>query len=318
MHLVHESRKLPADLDAMALFVRIVDHGSLSAASRALGVPKATLSRRLAELERSLGTALLRRSTRAQSLTPAGRALHERVAALLVEAERAAGDIRVASEEPAGLVRVSAAVGFGQIVLVPILARFLESVPQVRVELSLTDDFVRIVEGGFDLAFRMGPLDESDMLSRRLARVERSVFASPAYLKAHGTPRTIDDLKRHRLLVSHPRHDTWRFDTERGPRDVRVRWHMAAGDMMSLTEATRLGIGVSLLPAYVAAPSVARHELVAIDVGASPTAGEAAAVFPRAPTPPAAVRRLLDFTIAELSASPFFAARRTARRPFQR
>ena len=110
-------RRLVADLEAMGLFVRIVQHGSLSGAGRALGVPKATLSRRLSELEHLLGCALLRRSTRAQSLTAEGRALYDRVAPLLVEAERAATDIQAASEEPAGLVRLSAAVGFGALVL---------------------------------------------------------------------------------------------------------------------------------------------------------------------------------------------------------
>jgi DNA-binding transcriptional LysR family regulator len=298
----------------MGLFVRIVDHGSLSAAGRALGVPKATLSRRLAELERSLGTALLRRSTRAHSLTAAGRALHDRVAPLLAEAERAASDIRVASEEPSGLVRLSVAVGFGQLVLMPILARFLAEVPKVRIDLSLSDDPVRIVDAGFDLAVRMGTLDESDLVSRRLARIERRVVASPAYVAAHGAPKTIAELGRHRTLVSAPPLDTWRFDTDGGPVDVRVRWHMSAGSMMGLTEAARLGIGIAVLPSYVADPFIAGRELVAIDLGATPTTAEATALFPRSRTPSAAVRCLLDFTIAELSSSSVFAPRTAARK----
>jgi DNA-binding transcriptional LysR family regulator len=302
-------RRPPADLDAMGLFVRIVDHGSLSAAGRALGVPKATLSRRLAELEQTLGAALLRRTTRAHSLTAAGRALYDRVAPLLAEAERAASDIQIASEEPTGLVRVSAAVGFGQILLMPILARFLDDVPKVRVDLSLSDDPVRIVDAGFDLAFRMGALDESDLVSRRLARIERQIVASPAYLAAHGTPKTIADLGRHLALVSDPRRSTWRFDTEDGPRDVRVQWHLSAGGMMGLAEAARLGIGIALLPSYVADRLIARRELVALDLGASPTSAYATALFPRSRTPSAAVRRLLDFTIAELSGSSLLAPR---------
>jgi DNA-binding transcriptional LysR family regulator len=298
----------------MGLFVRIVDHGSLSAAGRALGVPKATLSRRLAELERSLGTALLRRTTRAQSLTAAGRALYDRVATLLIEAERAASDIQVASEEPAGLVRVSVAVGFGQLVLMPILARFLGEVPKVRVDLSLSDDPVRIVEQGFDLAVRMGALDESDLVSRRLTRVERKVVASPAYVAARGAPKTIADLGRHLTLVSDPLRDTWKFDTNDGPLDVRVRWHMSAGGMMGLAEAARLGIGIAMLPSYVADPFIAKRELVEIDLGVAPTSADATALFPRSRAPSAAVRRLLDFTIAELSGSPVFAPRAAAKK----
>ena len=306
------ARRPPADLDAMSMFVRIVDHGSLSAAGRALGVPKATLSRRLAELERSLGAPLLRRTTRAHSLTATGRALYERVAPLLVEAERAASEIQVASEEPSGLVRVSAAVGFGQIVLMPILARFLAEVPKVRVDLSLSDDSVRIVDAGFDLAFRMGAIDESDLVSRRLARIESKVVASPGYIAARGTPRSMADLGHHVVVVGHPRRTLWRFDTDEGPRDVRVQWQMSAGGMMGLAEAARLGIGVAVLPAYIADPLIASRELVALDLGASPTSAYATALFPRSRTPSAAVRRLLDFTIAELSGSHSLAPRTAA------
>jgi DNA-binding transcriptional LysR family regulator len=284
----------------MALFVRIVDHGSLSAAGRALGVPKGTLSRRLAELEQSLGTALLRRSTRAHSLTAAGRALYDRVAPLLVEAEQAATDLRVASEEPVGLVRVSAAVGFGQLVLMPVLARFLAEYPKVRVELSLSDERVRLVDAGWDLAFRMGAVEESEMLSRRIAPIPRKVVASPAYVAARGAPKTIADLDDHATLVSHPRRDVWTFETREGPLDVRVRWQLCAGDMMGLAEAARQGMGLAMLPAYVADAHIAKRELVEIHLGARPTTAHATALFPRAQTPPPAVRRLIEFTIAQM------------------
>lgn len=234
------------------------------------------------------------------------------MAPLLVEAERAASEIQVASEEPSGLVRVSAAVGFGQIVLMPILARFLAEVPKVRVDLSLSDDSVRIVDAGFDLAFRMGAIDESDLVSRRLARIESKVVASPGYIAARGTPRSMADLGHHVVVVGHPRRTLWRFDTDEGPRDVRVQWQMSAGGMMGLAEAARLGIGVAVLPAYIANPLIASRELVALDLGASPTSAYATALFPRSRTPSAAVRRLLDFTIAELSGSHSLAPRTAA------
>lgn len=302
----------PPDLDAMGLFVHIVEHGSLSAASRALRLPKATLSRKLAELERSLGAPLLRRTTRARSLTATGRALYDKVAPLLGEAERAAADIQVSSEEPAGLVRVSAAVGFGQIVLMPILARFLAEVPKVRVDLSLSDDHERIVEAGFDLAIRMGALDQSDLASRRLARIERKVVASPAYLSAHGTPKTLADLRHHVPLVSDSLRDTWAFDTDDGPLDVRVHWRLAAGSMMGLVEAVRLGIGIAMLPSYMVDPLITKRELVGIHLGVIPRSADATALFPRSRTPSAAVRRLLDVAISELSSSPLLAPCATA------
>src|SRR5258708_2717269 len=294
-------RRPVADLEAMGLFVRIVQHGSLSGAGRALGVPKATLSRRLSELEHLLGCALLRRSTRAQSLTAEGRALYDRVAPLLVEAERAATDIQAASEEPAGLVRISAAVGFGVLVLMPILARFLAEFPKVKVELSLSDDLVHIVDAGFDLAIRMGALDESDLVSRKLARFERRIVASPAYVSAHGAPKTVADLERHAPLIGDPLHDSWSLDTDDGPLDVHLAWRLAAGGMMGLVEAARLGIRMAMLPGYIVDPLIEKRELVALDLGAKPTPGEATALFPRSRVPSAAVRRLIDFTIAALA-----------------
>jgi DNA-binding transcriptional LysR family regulator len=303
-----------ADLEALRIFVHVVDRGSLSAAGRSLGIPKATLSRRLAELERSLGTALLRRTTRAQSLTASGRTLYERVAPLLAEAERAASEVKVTSAEPTGLVRVSAAVGFGQMVLIPIFARFMANVPKVRVDLSLSDEQAQIVGDGFDLAIRMGSVDESDLASRRLTRIERRVVASPAYVAANGAPTSIADIASHATLVANPRLSRWTFDTEGGSRDVHVRWRMATGNMMGLVEATELGLGIALLPLYMIDERLERGTLVTLDLGATPTTSDATALFPRTRTASPTVRRLLDFTIAELSAHRAFAPRAASKR----
>jgi DNA-binding transcriptional LysR family regulator len=207
-------------------------------------------------------------------------------------------------------VRVAAAVGFGQTVLVPILARFLAELPDVRIELSLSDDGVRIVDAGFDLAIRMGAVEESEMVARRLARIQRKVVASPAYLAARGAPKSVAELSRHAALVSHAKRDTWRFDGRDGRAlDVRVRWQLCAGDMMGLTEAARQGMGLAMLPAYIADPLIAKRELTEVDLGASPTTADVTALFPRAKTPPVAVRRLLDFVHTELSKSAWFASR---------
>jgi DNA-binding transcriptional LysR family regulator len=192
----------------------------------------------------------------------------------------------------------------------PILARFLAEVPKVRVDLSLSDEPVRIVDAGFDLVIRMGAVEESDLVSRRLARIERKVVASPAYISARGAPKSVADLGRHLPLVSDPILDTWKFDSRDGPLDVRVKWHFAAGGMMGLMEAARLGMGIAMLPSYIADPLIAKRELVALDLGVVPTSADVTALYPRSRTPSAAVRRLLDFTIAELAKTPPFAQRR--------
>jgi DNA-binding transcriptional LysR family regulator len=150
----------------------------------------------------------------------------------------------------------------------------------------------------------MGPLAESDLLARKLARFERRIVASPGYISTHGAPKAIADLERHFPLVGDPIHDAWQFDSHDGPVDVRLQWRLAAGGMMGLIEAARLGIGIALLPAYIADPFIATRELVVLDLGATPTSGEATALFPRSRVAPAAVRRLIDFIIAALAHGP--------------
>jgi DNA-binding transcriptional LysR family regulator len=299
----------------MHAFVAVVRNGSLSAAEGALGISKATLSRKLADLERTLGTALLHRTPHAQSLTPAGQMLYERVAPLLAEAERAATDIRATSKEPMGLVRVAAALGFGQTVLMPILARFLAEVPNVRVDLALSDDPVRLVGRGFDLAIRTGPLDPGDLVSLRIAQIDQSIVASPSYIAAHGTPRSVPELAAHVILVREPHHETWRFEGEKGPRDVGVGWRVSTGAMTSLVEGARLGMGLAMVPTYMAEPCLGTGELVAIELGETPACNYATALFPRSPTPPAAVRALLNHIATDLSRNPVFAPRRAPLEP---
>jgi DNA-binding transcriptional LysR family regulator len=200
-------------------------------------------------------------------------------------------------------------MGFGQTVLMPILARFLAEVPKVRVDLALSESPVRLVGAGFDLAIRMGPLDASDLVSRRIARIDQSIVASPSYIAAHGTPRSMLDLAAHVILVRDPHQETWRFEGGKGPRDVGVGWRVATGATTSLVEGARLGMGLAMAPTYMVEPFLATGELVAIELGEAPACNYATALFPRSPTPPAAVRALLNHIATDLSRNPVFALR---------
>src|SRR5262249_7003426 len=138
------------DLDAMALFVRIVEEGSLSAAGRMLRLPKATVSRRLAQLEAAAGTPLLARSTRALSMTDAGRRFFERVQPIVHDAEAARSEIRTANTEPSGTLRLTAPIIFGEVVVAPGLVQFLQRYPRIQADLHFSDERVNIVAAGFD------------------------------------------------------------------------------------------------------------------------------------------------------------------------
>lgn len=290
----------PLELDALALFVKIVDAGSLTAAGRVVGLPKATISRRLADLERSLGVPLLRRTTRRNSLTAPGRALYDRVATHVREAELAAQETRSLARTDGGMVRMSAATAFGQVVLLPLLTRYQATSPNVRIDLSLSDGRVRVVEEGYDLAIRMGPLDGSELGARKLLRCERRVVASPGYLAKHGTPTTLEDLSRHAAVGLGATGTTWSLIGADGPVRVRVKAILTVDAMLAVAEAVKLGAGIGILPSFLADPSVATGELIALDLGASPAPAEATALFPRAVTPSRPVKQLVAFLVREL------------------
>src|SRR5260370_2316121 len=211
------------DLAGMALFVRIVEHGSLSAAGRSVGLPKATVSRRLAVLERSIGTALLKRSSRALSLTDAGQRYFGRVQPTVREAEAEQSEIETANSAPSGTLRVLAPASIGETIIAPRLIEFLEKNPHVRVDLHFSDDRANLIADGFDLDIRTGTLTDSELVSRRLTAISRAIVAAPSYLAAHGTPATVPDLDRHTAILVRKHFDHWTI----GGQTVPGSWPMS-------------------------------------------------------------------------------------------
>lgn len=181
-------------LDAMAMFVAVIDTGSLSAAGRRLGVPLPTVSRRIAELEARLGTRLLIRSTRKMALTEAGAAFlvsARRILEQVDEAERSAAGEYLA---PRGELVVAAPILFGRLHVVPLVTAFLARHPDVRVRLDLSDRNTDLIDDHIDVAIRIGRLPDSTLVATRLGAVRSMFCASPAFLAAHGTPRTAEEL----------------------------------------------------------------------------------------------------------------------------
>lgn len=286
--MVH--RPLMTDLSGMALFVSIVEEGSLSAAARGLGLPKATVSRRLAALERAAGTALLARSTRALALTDAGRRHYERVRDLVHEARIAQAELLAGNAEPSGLLRISASVSYGQFVVAPRVVAFAVRHPQLRVELDLSDEPVNVIAEHFDLAVRMGQVEDSELVSRRLADVPIALVAAPSYCARSGVPAVPADLARHEVIAVPPRREQWRI----GDEDVRVRGRIRLRSLPAARLAVLAGLGVARLPVFAVADDLATGALVRIlpDVVLPPA--PATALYPRAVVPSAALRLLLD------------------------
>lgn len=210
-------------LGAMRAFVKVAETGSFSAAASLLGRSKAVISKQLAMLEAALGVQLLVRTTRRVRLSDAGRAYLERCAPLLADLEELESSVQQSQSSPRGLLRVAGPQTFSELHLATPLRAFLTRYPELEVELVLTDRLVDLVEQGFDVALRIGELEDSRLLARRLADSSIVICASPAYLARRGVPRTPEALAGHDLVLdSNLRQpQTWRF--RRGSRTVGVR-----------------------------------------------------------------------------------------------
>jgi DNA-binding transcriptional LysR family regulator len=287
-----------ADLDGMALFVRVIDAGSLSAAARSLGLPKSTVSRRLTQLEATLGVPLLHRSTRALTLTDAGRIYLDRVRSIVRDAEEAELEIKSRSARAVGLVRISATVAFGQGVLSPILCRLMEEEPGLRIDLRLAEQRLNIFSDNLDLAIRMGALDDSELVARKLCTVSRVLVAAPGYLKKRCAPTSPRDLETHACIVTSADLDRWTFADGT---DLRVPWRLAAGSVMTTVDAALAGHGIALVPRFVVEAALADGRLIeALPQHPLPPA-QATALYPRDRVPSIATKRVVDMLVAELA-----------------
>jgi DNA-binding transcriptional LysR family regulator len=203
----------------LVAFVRTVDAGSFSAASRLIGSSQSAVSKSVARLERRLGVRLIQRSTRTLSLTAEGTAYYERVAPLLLAIEEAEDVVQAASEAK-GLLRVSAPQEFGRLLIASWAPEFLARHPGLKLELNVTDRNVDIIREGYDLAVRMGDLRDAELISRKLADLHWILVASPTYLEKRGRPETIEDLRSHACVRYLTAGRPWPFEFADGDRIV--------------------------------------------------------------------------------------------------
>jgi len=250
-------------LEDMALFARIVEHGSLSGAARDLGLSKSLVSRRLGQLEDRLGARLVNRTTRRLALTDIGREFNERARRVLLEADEAEACAHEASTELRGRLRIAAPVSFGYLHLAAALAAFLIEHPKVEVELELNDRFVDLVGEGYDLGIRSGQLEDSSLVVRPIAPSRNHLAAAPAYIARHGAPETPNDLARHVCLVygNQPVARVWRFRLKDKWITPAIRPQLVANNGDVLCRAAIEGLGIVALPSFILAPAIAAGSL---------------------------------------------------------
>jgi DNA-binding transcriptional LysR family regulator len=250
----------------MIAFVRTVETGGFTAAARDMGLTPSALSKLVGRLEDRLGVRLLTRSTRRQQMTAEGEAFYNRARPILAAIDEAEAEVAEAGRHPRGLLRLHCGSAFGMHQLTPAIPRFLEAYPDVELELTINDQLPGIASDHFDLIVRIGALDDSSLIARRICNVQRVICAAPAYLERYGTPQTPDDLQQHNCLwiTSLPALRRWPFDTDDGVRVVHISGNVVANNTETVLQLALAGVGITRLTDVVAGDALRRGDLVPI------------------------------------------------------
>jgi len=252
-------------IDAMRLFVRVADAGSFSRAAADLDLGQPTVSRRIQDLESSLGTTLFQRTTRALSLTEAGERFYRRAADILAEYDEAEAEARGLEHSPVGLLRISCSHSFGRRVIAPVAPGFLQAFPDIRFDLISDDAITDLVAEGVDIAFRLGELRDSRLMAKKVGEAHQVLWASPDYLARRGVPEHPDDLARHDAVVfRHVRQTVWELRNGTQTIEARVDGPFRASSGETLLEAASGGLGILLAPGWLAASCVGARQLVRV------------------------------------------------------
>lgn len=255
-------------LTGIIAFARAASLGSYTAAARQLGVSPSAVSKSVQRLEQQFGVTLFTRTTRSLTLTSEGRDLHERALRLLREADEIEQAALAARAEPAGILKIAAPQPIGVHVIGPALPRFREQYPKVSIDMRLSDQMVDIIEEGIDIAIRVGELADSRLVSRRLGTHRLCAYASPAYLARRGTPQHPDDLVGHDCVnfrfQSSGQPLQWPFDIEGRVIEVTPKAGVTVDASDGVAAVLVGGGGIGISPTYIAAPYVARGELLPV------------------------------------------------------
>jgi len=254
------------DLAYMVTFARVVKAGSFAAAARRLKVSSSVASKHVAKLEKSLGVRLLNRSTRKLSLTEAGAAYYEHCARIVEEVENSQRAIAQLQAAPRGLLRVTAPVTFANTRLGPVLREFFERYPDIQIDLNASNRVVDLAEEGFDVAVRIARTLPPNVVARELRPVRWHLCASPEYLEREGTPEHPSNLSRHNCLTfpTLSQNGVWHFARGREKTEVEVHGSLQANTVEALYDLVRAGMGLTLLPGYIAGRDLKAGKLVAL------------------------------------------------------
>src|SRR5690606_20887106 len=250
---------------AMQIFTRVVEADSFSLAADSLGLPRSTVSTTVQKLEQSLEVRLLNRTTRRLSLTPDGASYYERCVQLLADLEDIESSLRDVTRGPSGRLRVEMTPSIGRLILVPALCDFHTRYPDIELALGMSEQTVDMVREAVDCAIRVGHLEDSSMVARRIGTFESVTCAAPIYLERYGEPQTLDDLEDHRAVHYFSgrtgRIIDWSFVVDGEQRDVQIKGIASVNDAEAYVQCGVKGFGLIQAPRYMVAPLLESGEL---------------------------------------------------------
>ncbi|MBV1857706.1 MAG: LysR family transcriptional regulator [Nannocystaceae bacterium] len=290
----------------MEAFVAVVEETGFSAAARRLRVTPSAVSKQVTRLEARLGVALLRRNTRGVQASAAGEVYYRRAQEILNDTLRLERDISHYSEAPAGVVRVSLSSLIARHAVLAMASDFLTRYPEVRLTFELSDDYVDLLQDRFDIAVRVGELEDASFITRRIGRLTRTVVAAPSYIERRGTPHHPEELCDHNCLtlnVNNGSMNHWRFTGPEGPLNIEVSGNFEANTIHGLSDAAQAGVGIARMATVVAHDAITSGHLVPLLLPyMTPDSAPLQVVYPSTRHPSLAAKLFADALVESIGA----------------
>ncbi|MEQ8207328.1 MAG: LysR family transcriptional regulator [Woeseia sp.] len=296
-------------LTDIAVFVAVVDEGSFTKAAERLKLSRPVVSKYVTRLEERLGVRLLNRTTRRLSLTEAGRIFHERSQRGLRDIEDAEAEISRLRETPSGVLRINSPMSFGILHIAPALPEFLQSYPELTVDMKLDDRKVDLIEEGFDVSVRIADMPDSSLIARRMAPCRHAIVATQSYLDNYGTPRTPADLVKHNVLsFSYQRSaSNWHFlSPDNKPVTVSVSGALQMNNSLALREAVLAGTGIMRAPTFIVGKDIQAGRLIPLLTNYPTLEISIYLVYPERRHLLPKVRAFVDFMADKISTTPYW------------
>lgn len=296
------------ELSNLALFVRVVDDGSFSAAARFLGMLPSSVSRQISQLENELGVRLFHRTTRRQHLTEAGEVYLQHAQSIVADIDSAKRAVSQLAETPSGCLNIAIEADFANTFIVPLLPDFMIRYPEIHIQFLMNTRIVDLIGSGVDIAIRIGELDDSSLYARKMGTSRSLICASPTYIERYGIPSRPEDLSNHNCLSfrSQSRKKFWEFQIEGKIKEININGSINGNNLMLLRNSALAGLGIINIPVWMVENDINSGGLVPLleNFSMNPNSIPIHAVFAHNRHMAPKIRAFIDYLVEKTSASP--------------